>query len=283
MQQRGLAGAVWTNDADAVSGCGTIRHVHEEWSSANANADVHGVDDLAAKKTVANLDLDGALFGGSLRSLHLGYPVDATLLLGTSGLGAFLQPGEFATQLVALVFCGGFLDGKHGLFPFEVLFIAPFETEHAVLVELQNAGADGVKEVAVVRDQEQTLSGGLQFVLQPLYRIGIKVVRGLVQDEQVRLGDQGACKSDAFALSARHGMHASVHVMDAQLAKHDGCAGLDFPRLIGVMRRTIGIAHRDERRVIDVKLRLLLEVYNATAAHHRDRSLIGLIDAGHDA
>ena len=56
--------------------------------------------------------------------------------------------------------------------------------------QLQHMGGDGVDEVAVVADEQQGAAPAHQVLLEPGDRVDVEVVGGLVEDQQVGLGDQ---------------------------------------------------------------------------------------------
>ena len=54
--------------------------------------------------------------------------------------------------------------------------------------DLDGPGGDVVQELAVVGDQQQRAPEGFQVILEPFDGLDVQVVRGLVQQQDVRTG-----------------------------------------------------------------------------------------------
>ena len=83
-------------------------------------------------------------------------------------------------------------------------------------VQLEDPAGDVVEEVAIVghRDDRALVLG--QVTLQPRDRLGVEVVRGLVEEQQVRLAQQQAAQRDAAALTAGQRRDVGVGRRQAQ-------------------------------------------------------------------
>ena len=68
-------------------------------------------------------------------------------------------------------------------------------------VELEDPLGDVVEEVPVVGDGQDGAGVRRQVVLQPLHRLGVEVVGGLVEQQQVGLLEQQLAQRDAAALT----------------------------------------------------------------------------------
>ena len=73
----------------------------------------------------------------------------------------------------------------------------------AAAVELEDPARDVVEEVAVVGDDQDRAGIGAQVSLEPGGRLGVEVVRGLVEEQEVRLLEQQLAQRDAALLAAR--------------------------------------------------------------------------------
>src|SRR5581483_2734750 len=90
-------------------------------------------------------------------------------------------------------------------------------------VELQDAGGDAVEHVAVVGHQDQTAPMAGQPLLQPGDGVEVEVVGGLVEDQQVRLGDQQPGQRHPLGLAARQRGHVGVvEAAHAQVVEDGG-------------------------------------------------------------
>ena len=91
-----------------------------------------------------------------------------------------------------------------------------------------------VQEVAVVRDGQHRAGVGAQELLQPQHRLGVQVVRGLVEQQQVGRFQQQAAERHAPALAA--GKHAHRRVGVGALQRVHGLRELavQVPRVGGV-------------------------------------------------
>ena len=72
-------------------------------------------------------------------------------------------------------------------------------------VELEDPAGDVVEEVAVVGDGDDRARVLLQEALEPRHRLGVEVVGGLVEQQQVGLLQQQPAERDAAPLAAREG------------------------------------------------------------------------------
>src|SRR4051812_1075808 len=84
----------------------------------------------------------------------------------------------------------------------------------------QNAAADQpevgggpVDEVAIVRNEQKGSAEACEHVLQLLARGEIEMVRGLVEDEEVRLPRRETCEREACALTAGKHADGAIHVV----------------------------------------------------------------------
>ena len=86
------------------------------------------------------------------------------------------------------------------------------EVRRAAALELEHGGADRLEEPAVVRDEDDGRVDRRQLLLEPLHRLHVQVVRGLVQQEQVRAAGERARERCTGQLSAGERLEAPVEV-----------------------------------------------------------------------
>ena len=70
------------------------------------------------------------------------------------------------------------------------------------VVNVSNVGANAVEKVAIVRDGDDDAVVHVQKSLQPVDRIQVKVVRGFVEQQGLRMTEQGLRQQHADFLSA---------------------------------------------------------------------------------
>ena len=196
--ERGLAGAVWSNEGDPLTA------LDEEIEVA--------VNDMVAICHLDSLKHSGALsaaFGlgdseteGFLRrfgALDFFHPLDLLQLAlrlgcfggnGTEAVGEFLQAGDF----LLLVFVGSGLDLVVALPLLHGGGIVSLVVDELGIRDFVNAVDEGIHELQIVGDQQKRTGAGLQILLQPEKREEIQVVRRFIQQQQVWLHNQKSCQ-----------------------------------------------------------------------------------------
>ena len=99
-----------------------------------------------------------------------------------------------------------------------VTVVAPIGID-GLVVEFEDDGAYTVEEEPVVGDHQQRLIAPAKETLQPLDHLKVEVVRRLVEDQQVGLGDEHVGQCHALLLSARELSHRLLQVADLQLGE----------------------------------------------------------------
>ena len=110
-------------------------------------------------------------------------------------------------------------------------------------LELEDPAGDVVEEVAVVGDGDDGAVVVAQRALEPRHRLGVEVVGGLVEQQQVGLGQQQAAQRDAALLAAGEGGDVGVAGREAQGVHGDldlavevvGAGGLDLGLELGLL------------------------------------------------
>ena len=146
--------------------------------------------------------------------------VDSELRLSASRLRHTVDPLLLAPQEVS---CLGHLSlaGVHSLLALlEVVGIVAVVGENMVIVKLENASADAVEEITVVRDHEERGRRAAEILLEPLNNLDIEVVSGLVENKKVGLGKQKVGNSDTLSLSSGELAHLLVEVSDIEATEH---------------------------------------------------------------
>ena len=123
----------------------------------------------------------------------------------------------------------------------QVIAVVSFITVYALVVNLQDFRAGTVEEIAVVRHHQQRYRGAAQIVLQPLHHVQVQVIGRLVQDQQLRLGDERIGKSHPLQLASGQLAHRLVEIPDMQ-------AGEDLLHLVLIIPSLV-LLHAEEDAV----------------------------------
>ena len=184
--------------------------------------------------------------------------------------------------------------------------VVALERQAGAAVELEDPARDVVEEVAIVGDRDDRALVLLEVLLEPGHRLGVEVVRRLVEQQQVGRGEQQAAERDAAALTAgelgdvgvggrqAQGVHRLVELR-VEVPRVRGVDLLLDPRelvggLVGVVRGELveAVEQRAGLRdaVLDVaadvlglvELRLLLEQADARAGRElRLAAVLGVL------
>ncbi len=103
-------------------------------------------------------------------------------------------------------------------FGFQISMPTALVAVHPALVDLERSVHHPVENVAVMRDQKERASVLLpQVGLQPIDRISVEVVGGLIENRQSGLFDQESSECHAPPLAAAHLIDAAVDLAKAEL------------------------------------------------------------------
>src|SRR4051812_32678731 len=311
-EERRLAGAVRADDADDAAARQLEAQVVDEQLVAEALAQVLGLDDDVAEPRPGGdvdldlVELDVALLGDE--RLEVG---QARLLLGLAALRVLAHPLELGGDRLLARLLGALLLGQAGLLLLEPARVVALVGDAARAVELEDPAGDVVEEVAVVGDRDHRALVLVEVALQPRDGLGVEVVGGLVEQQQVRGGEQQPAQRDAAALAAAQLRHVGVgrrqaqrvhRVLDVRVeAPRVGGVDLGLQRgelvggLVGVVGGELVEAVEERTRsgdaVLDigahvlclVEVRLLLkQAHRRVGREHRVAAVVGLA-AGHDA
>ena len=175
-----------------------------------------------------------------------------------------------------------------------------------------------VEEVAVVGHGDDGALVLLQVGLQPLHRLGVEVVGGLVQQEDVGFSEQQAAEGHAAPFASGEVLHRCVAVGTAQRVHSAFQFGVELPgvvllnevcelalpldelvhlvvvhglgelhaHLLVLLQHIHDLLHALLHHLLDgervVELRLLREITDGVARSEDHLALIGLVNAGDD-
>src|SRR6478609_6053493 len=101
------------------------------------------------------------------------------------------------------------------------------EVDRLPAFDLEHGGRYRFQEPAVVGDEDHRGVERLQHLLEPLERLDVEVVRRLVEEQQVGLRGERACKRRARQLSARERLQRAVEVVVREAEPpHDRCGAI---------------------------------------------------------
>ncbi len=244
--------------------------------------------------TVARVDLKADLPGlvdarlaGEPQGLQSPHPA---FVAAAPGLHAFADPDFFLLpELVELAVVDRLdfeLFGLFGLICGEIaLIFAQLAT-----IELDDAVGDVVQKAPIVGDEQQRALEVVEQAFQPFDRREVEMVGGLVQQQQLGVGDQRARQRNAFLEPAGQGVDRAVGVQAQALqgflhpaVESPGVGHFEFVRQpfeVGVhrliafrhrmrhgmvlgqqrLRRADAFGHRLEHRMSGLELRLLRHI-----------------------
>ncbi len=208
--------------------------------------------DVSEPRTRRDVDLDAV-------ELHLLLVGEELLVGGEAGLRlrvprtrAHPNPLELAGERAAAGRLLLLLDGEPRLLLLEPRGVVALEGDPAAAVELEDPAGDVVEEVAVVGDGDHGALVVGEEALEPGDRLGVEVVRGLVEQQQVRGREEQPAERDAPALSARERRHVAVALGQPERVhrpvegrvERPGVAAVDLVlhlRLVGEQRVEVGV------------------------------------------
>jgi hypothetical protein len=240
-EERGFAGAVGTDEHDALAALGGEVEVFVNDVVAVGLPDVFELDDLEAgarglrELEVHLAQLFGGLFDGdileALDLFLLGLRAGGHRGLGAEAINEDLQVGDLAL----LVFeSGGLLVLAGFLFGQEIIVVAVVIMERAG-AKLEHASAEGVQKSAIVRDDDEAARVTRQIILEPEEGFEIEMVRRLVKEEEGGFGDEEAGEVGAHDPAAGEGFGELVGVVGFEAEAIEDFAGARFEGVVDVV------------------------------------------------
>ena len=164
------------------------------------------------------------LFFGNLDALDLFQFLDARLhLLGLGGLGAeAVDEGFKVLDLLALVAVGRLELRAPLVFLLEIFGVVALVDGQPLVPYLHGAVDGDIEKIAVVRDEDVAEGISLEIVLEPVAGFQIEVVGGLVEQQQVGLGQQQLGQRDAHLPAAAElvGLPRPILFAEAEAGEH---------------------------------------------------------------
>ena len=236
LEQGGLADAVRADDADDAGARQIEIEPVDQDAVVESLGELLGLKHHAAQPgsrrdvDLAEVDLAVAL-GLGRQFLITG---QSGLVLGLPSLRGRPHPLQFTFQDLGALGVFLALDRQALALGLQVGRVVALVREQPAAVDLADPADHVVEEVAVVRDAQHRPGVALQVPLQPAHRLGVQVVRGLVEQQQVGLLQQQFAQCDTTTLAA--GQHVDDSVRRRATQRVHGLleARVDVPRVPGV-------------------------------------------------
>ena len=193
------------------------RQVLDQQPVAEALAQAVGLDHhVAEARARRDVDLDRVELDVALLGEQPLVVVQARLGLLAPALRVLAHPLELGRDRALARGLLALLLREALLLLLEPARVVALEREAAAAVELEDPARDVVEEVAIVGDGDDRALVLLEVPLEPGDRLGVEVVRRLVEQQQVGRGEQQPAERDAAALAAGERRDVGVGGREAQ-------------------------------------------------------------------
>ena len=302
-QECALATAVIAHNTKLFVAREVVVEAIEDTFLSVALADIFGLENFGADTPRLNFQTHSTLRASGLQSvLQIVEGVDSGLRLCGTRLGLATNPLQLVakTVLVALALSRRSVDTLLTLSKI-VRIVATIVVEASIL-QFENIAAHAVEKIAVVSDHQQRTTRRGQILFEPLGHLGVEVVGGLVENEQIALAEQYARQRNTLQLTSRKRTYTLVEIVDTQTRKYLFYTLFAVPklthihldhRLLQALARGIGdgtLVGRNHTCVIAVGAQtrlqncqrgiergILFEVCHAQVASWCDRAAIGRV------
>ena len=258
LEQRGLADAVRADDADQPVARQREAQPVDQHPVAEALAQVGDLDHLVTQpRARRNLDLLEVQLAVLVRlGRHLLVALQPGLALGLAGPRAGADPLQLLLQPLAPLGVLRALDLDPGRLGLQVGGVVALVGVGVAPVQLEDPLRHVVQEVPVVGDRDDGPGILLQVLLQPLHALRVQVVGGLVQQQQVRLGQQQLAQRDPAALSPGQHGHIGIRGRAAQCVHGLLKLAVQVPG-VAVIKLLLELAHLVQQLIGVIRRHLL--------------------------
>ena len=191
------------------------------------------------------VELAGAVCLGS----HFLVAGQTGLGLGLASLGVGPDPFEFLGQALGLLGVLLALDFQAGALLLQVRGVVALVRVQVAAVHFGDPLGHVVKEVPVVGDGKDGAGVAGEVLFQPQHALGVEVVGGLVEQQQVRLLQQELAQRDAAALTTGEQGDVGVGGRAAQCVHGLFQLGIDVPG-VGRVDRFLQLSHFLEEGIV---------------------------------
>ncbi len=204
--------------------------------------------------------------------------LNSALLLRGPGLCAPADPGKLCPQDVLPRPLLGLRDVHPLCLQGKIALVIALIGIELSLIQLHDPIADAVQEVAVMGHHQKRAPEALEVILQPLGHGPVQMVRGLIQHQKIRCGQQGGRQRHTLPLAAGQRSHLLVEVADAQPVQK--LPGLRL-QVINMLLTLIVTDNGLEDAVRRLKLRVLRKKADAQSPAPDNITLIRLHEPCH--
>ena len=171
--------------------------------------------------------------------------------------------------------------------------------------DFDNARGNRFEKITVVRHKDDRAGEALEKAFEPVDRLGIEVVRGLIQKQEVGLGSQRTAESDTALLSAGERPDQGIKRRSVQRTGKGFDAGLEIPaiRMLDKLKELVQLSIAPlaafvaahplhevssagldvfENRSCGIEFEFLREVAGAKPTAARDFACVGIVRSGED-
>ena len=159
--------------------------------------------------------------------------VHPKLGLGCARLWAAANPVQLAAQETLSLQLNCLLVFHPGEVRLEVVGVVALVSVKTAGLQLDDVVAGFIEEIPVVRCDEKRASKLFQVLRHPLDRVGVEMVGRLVENQEIRVGDDRATEGNPPLFAAGQGAHQSVCGGSIQVHHRRLDSSLDVPRIGG--------------------------------------------------
>src|SRR5256712_3579919 len=189
-------------------------------------------DQLAEPRSGRDRDLELAL---ALVGIFGEKPLvgfDARLALGLPGAWGRAHPLELPRERSLPRRLLLLLDGEPPAFLVQPGAVVALVGDAESAVELEDPAGDVVEEVAVVRDRDDASRVLGEMTLEPGDGLGVEMVRGLVEEQEVRLGEEQPAERDPATLAAGERSDILIAWRAAERVHRDVDGRVEIPKTL---------------------------------------------------
>ena len=191
-------------------------------------------DDVAEPRPGRDVDLDLVELDVALLGDERLEVLQARLLLRLAALRVLAHPVELGGDRLLARLLGALLLGEPGLLLLQPARVVALVRDPAGAVELEDPARDVVEEVAIVGDGDDGALVLREVLLEPRDRLGVEVVRRLVEEQQVGRREQQPAQRDPPPLAAAKRRHVGVGRRQPQRVHGVLDVRVEAPRVGGV-------------------------------------------------